>query len=251
MSIGDPQDMLARLKAGISKGWFPDVAPVRDALFSGFAYALSWAFNLIAYAKLQTRIKSATDGFLDLVGFDYFGLTLLRRPSESDPQYLARILLNLLREKATRNGIVKALTDLTGNIPWVFEPWRPLDCGAYGQNIFGYGIAGGYGSLACPYQGFIVGYRPVGQGIANVAGYCSPEGAYGTGSQIEYANPSQIAGAVTDDDMYAAVADAKVEGTLAWMRISNPPVPVTDELMKEDLSGGFALEDGSGVLTME
>jgi hypothetical protein len=214
--------MQARLKSGLPKGWFPDVSPVRDTLSSGLAYALSLGYSLIAYAKLQTRIKSAVDGFLDLVSFDYFGLNLLRRSSENDTQYRARILLNLLREKATRNGVIKALTDLTGNIPRVFEPWRPLDCGALNENICGLNMAGGLGSLVVPYQGFITAYRPLGQGIPFIAGLNSPLGALNVGSQGEVASLSLVAGTVTDADIYAAVADAKVEGTIAWMQIENP-----------------------------
>lgn len=220
--IGDSDDMIARMNAVIPNGWFPDVSPVKDAILAGWAYCLSLAYSLIAYSKLQTRIATATDGFLDLVAFDYFGSYIARRVNELDTSLRARIQQNLLRQKATRAGIIKLLTDLTGNVPIVFEPWRPLDCGAYGANICGYGVAGGYGSVALPYQAFITAFRPLGQGIPFIAGYGNPEGAYNTGSYAEWANLSEISGAVTDADIYAAIADAKVEGTLAWTQIENP-----------------------------
>lgn len=221
--IGDQSDFTARLKSLLPNGWFSDDAPVLNAVLNGLSYCLSLMYGLIAYAKLQTRIATATDGFLDLVAFDYFGAFLMRRLKEIDGALRARIFLNLLREKATRHGIIKVLTDLTGQIPIVFEPWRPLDCGAYGVNISAYGVAGGYGSLVLPYQGFITCFDPIGQGVPFIAGYGNPEGAYNAGSQTEYASPSLISGLVTDADLYAAVADAKVEGTIAWMQITNNP----------------------------
>jgi hypothetical protein len=221
MSTGDQVDFSARLKSLLPNGWFSDTAPVLDAVLNGLAYCLAFIYSLNAYAKLQTRIATATDGFLDLVGFDYFGNFISRRTNEADPSWRARIFQNLLRPKATRQSIINLLTDLTGNIPLVFEPWRPLDCGAYGKNIFGYGMAGGYGSLAVPYQGFVTAYRPLGQGIPYVAGYGIPQGAYSTPSAGEWANLSEVAGAVTDVDIYAAIADAKVEGTLVWAQIEN------------------------------
>jgi hypothetical protein len=222
VATGDQQDFVGRLGQLLPNGWFSDDAPVLNAVLNGLAYCLSFIYSLVAYAKLQTRIATATDGFLDLVAFDYFGTFIARRLGETDTSLRSRILQNLLEQKATRYGIIKLLTNLTGNVPWVFEPWRPLDCGAYGKNIFGYGVAGGYGSLAIPYQGFITAYRPVGEGIPNVAGYGNPEGAYNTGSRGEWANLDQIAGAVTDADIYAAIANAKVEGTIAWSNITNP-----------------------------
>jgi hypothetical protein len=221
MAIGDENDFLTRLTSLLPNKWFPDISPVLAAVLSGPANCLAFIVSLNAYAKLQTRIATATDGFLDLVAFDYFGSYIARRLNELDASLRSRIQQNLLAQKATRAGIITFLTNLTGNVPRLFEPWRPLDCGAYGKNIFGYGLAGGYGSLVVPYQGFVTAYRPLGQGIPLIAGYNNPQGAYSTGSYAEYANLSEIAGAVTDADIYAAIADAKVEGTLAWTRIEN------------------------------
>src|ERR1700728_2069931 len=139
---GDQEDFVTRLNNLLPNGWFSDTAPVLNAVLNGLAYCLALLYSLNAYAKLQTRLSTATDGFLDLAGFDFFGFTLLRRSKESDPSYRTRIFQNLLREKATRKGIIKVLTDLTGQTPIVFEPWRPLDCGAYDTNICGYDVAG-------------------------------------------------------------------------------------------------------------
>src|ERR1700693_740690 len=119
MSVGSQDDFVSRLKTLLPNGWFADSSPVLDAVLNGFAYCLSLMYSLAAYAKLQTRLATATDGFLDLVGFDFFGFTLLRRSKEADPAYRVRIFQNLLREKATRKGIIKVLTDLTGQVPIV------------------------------------------------------------------------------------------------------------------------------------
>lgn len=250
MATGDQQDMVTRLKAVLPFGWFQGDTPLLDALLNGFAYGLNLIFSMAIYTKLQTRISTATDGFLDLVAYDYFGLFLLRGAKEGDPTFRARIFLNLLREKATRRGIIKVITDLTGNAPVVFEPWLPSDTGAYNEGNLAYNTAGGYGSLALPYQGFITVYRPLGQGIPYVGGYGSFVGAYTTPSQLEWANPSLIAGGVTDADIYAAIADAKVEGTIAWVNITNIPVP-DRFVLQENETDKVELESGTGFAILE
>lgn len=248
--VGSQTDFVGRLRQLLPNGWFADNAPVLNAVLNGCAYCLSLIYSLIAYTKLQTRLATVTDGFLDLAAFDYFGTFLLRRTNESDSSLRVRVFQNLLRQKATRAGIVNLLTQLTGQAPLVFEPWRPLDCGGYDTNICGYDTAGGWGELDIPYQAFVTAYNPIGQGIPSIAGYDNPEGAYDTGSQAEWTDESMIAGLVTDADLYAAVADAKLEGTIVWMQITNAPV-VGNSFLKEDLSGGFALEDGTGVIALE
>ena len=222
MSSGDQADFVARLKGVIPNGWFPDSTPVLDAILNGLAYCLSFIYSLNSYAKLQTRIATAVDGFLDLVAFDYFGNLLGRRTNENDTSLRARIFQNLLRQKATRAGMIKLLTDLTGKAPIVTEPWRPLDCGAWDAGICGWDVAGRWGDTNLPYQAFIIAYRPSGQGVPYLTGWDVSYGGYDTGGLVAYTDPSQIAGAVTDADIYAAIADAKVEGTIAWTQIVDP-----------------------------
>lgn len=221
MSIGDQADVFARLKSTLPR-WFSDSTPIVDAVFQGLAWAGSFVYSLYAYAKLQTRIKTATDGWLDIISADFFGTALPRAANQSDTSFRARIIVNLFRERATRGGIIKALTDLTGRAPMVFEPLRPADTGAYSAPNSGYGSAGGYGSMLLPFQAFVTAYRPTGSGIPNIAGYGNAPAAYGVASQGgEYATMSMIQGAVTDADIYAAIDSVKPVGTILWTRITS------------------------------
>lgn len=221
MATGDTSDVLSRLKSALPTRWFGDVAPIRDALLTGWATAHSFIYSLYAYAKLQSRIKTASGGWLDLIAADFFGAALTRAANQTDASLLGRILINLFRERGTRVAITKVLTDLTGRAPLIVEPQRPADTGAYSMPNSGYGVAGAYGSLMLPCQAFVVAYRPLTSGIPNVAGWGVSTGAYSTPSQAEYAPLSSVQGAVQDADIYAAVDGVKTAGTILWTRISS------------------------------
>lgn len=221
MAAGSQEDILARLKAALPNGWFRDTTPVLDGLLGGIASVMAAVHVLACYARKQTRVATATDGFLDLISADFFGKGLPRKPNEGDAAFRARILAQLFMEKGTRKGLIGVLTLLTGRAPKVFEPARPADTGGYCTNSIGYGAAGGYGSVLLPFQAFVTAYRPTSQGIPNVAGYGVSVGAYGTPSQIEWANPSLIQGAVQDADIYAAIDSVKPAGTTVWTRITS------------------------------
>lgn len=225
MATGDQSDIFTRLKSLIPR-WFSDSSTIRDGLLQGLAWAGSFIYSLITYARLQTRIKTATEGWLDMIAADFFGAALVRSANQSDASFRARIIINLFRERATRWAIIAVLKDLTGRTPLVFEPTRPADTGGYGVAGAGYGVAGGYGSLLIPYQAFVTAFRPVGTGIPNVAGYGGTvggpgPGGYGTSAQVEYASMSMIQGAVTDADICAAIDSVKAAGTAVWTRIQS------------------------------
>jgi len=142
MATGTQADIFARLKAILPARWFgspADSTPILDAVLQGIANVLAFVYSLYAYAKLQTRISTATDGYLDLISADFFGTTLQRNTGQSDTSYRALILANLFREKATRNALIRVLQDLTGQTPIVIEPTKPADCGAYGVPFWCYG----------------------------------------------------------------------------------------------------------------
>lgn len=222
MAKGDQQDLYKRLRSQLPS-WFGDEAssPILNALLQGLAYGLAYFYSLLSYGRLQTRIKTATDGWLDMIAADFFGSALLRAANQSDASFRNRILINLFRERATRAAIVKVLQDLTGRTPTIIEPMRPIDTGVYGGPNIGYGVAGAYGSMVMPFQAFVIAYRPSGAGIPNIAGYGYSTGAYNTASQEEYASLSMIQGTVSDADIYAAADAVKPVGTVIWMRISN------------------------------
>lgn len=211
--------MLARLRALLPR-WFPDSAPVLDTLLAGLASSWATLFGMTTYAGLQVRVRTATDDWLDLVAADFFGAALVRRTAEGDQGLRSRILITLLRERATRAALIRALTDLTGRVPVVIEPTRPADTGGYGAAC-GYGMAGSYGSLAIPYWCFVKAFRPIGSGLPNVAGYGAPSAGYSIASQGEYAALAMVTGSVSDADIYAAARDVCPAGVTAWVAISS------------------------------
>lgn len=218
MATGDQPDFIRRLKTLLPARWFNDSNPVLDALVSGMAQGLSWVYSLYLYAALQSRILTANGGWLDLVAYDFFGDRIKRGAGQSDSDFLNLIKVNLFRERGTRKAIIQVLEDLTGATPVIFEPTRPQDTGAYGGPTIGYGVAGGYGSMLMPYQAFVTAYRPVGVGVPYVAGYRSTPSGYSIASRGEYVPAANLA-SLTDDQIYAAIASVKMEGTVIWVRI--------------------------------
>lgn len=221
---GDTADMLARLKAVLPAGWFPDETPVLDALLTGCATAASWLYGLLGYVRQQTRIASATDGWLDIVAADFFG-GRLQRNGQSDTDFRNRIQREFVREHGTRRAVVSVLNDLRGRTPVIFEPARPADTGGYAASSrtvaagLAYGTVGGWGSLAYPFQCFVTAYRPTTAGIPQVAGWGTNRGGYGGGG-IEYATLDFVAAQVADTDIYNAVASVMPVAAVAWTRIS-------------------------------
>jgi hypothetical protein len=220
MATGDQSDIFSRIKSVLPR-WFGPASPLLDALLQGLASASAFVFSLYVYARLQTRILTATDGWLDMVAADFFGAALLRSSNQSDASFRARIIINLFRERGTRNAVAKVLLDLTGRAPIIFEPQRPADTGAYRAPNSGYGVAGGYGSMLIPFQAFVQAYRPASTGIPFIAGYGTAPGGYGVASQADYASLAQSTSAVSDADLYAAIDSVKPAGSVVWARISS------------------------------
>jgi hypothetical protein len=224
MAIGDQEDIVSRLQQLNPVGWFEaGYATIRDALMAGVANGLSFIYSLLAYVRLQTRISTATDGFLDMIAGDFLGDGLPRATNQTDASYRARIIAAIFRERGTRKAIIAVLTQLTGRAPVVFEPQRPMDTGAYGI-AYGYGSAGGYGSLLLPFQAFVTAFRPSGGGVANVAPYGVPGGSvgggYGVGS-MEQVPLASMQGQVTDADIFNAIESLRPAGYTVWARISS------------------------------
>ena len=216
---GDTQDMLARLKLVLPARWFADTVPILDAVLTGLASAWSGLYNLLTYVQAQTRVATATGIFLDIASLDYLGDTVPRRAGEADTAYSLRIRGNLLTPRATRASVVQTLTALTGRTPKVFEPLNAADTAGYNVNI-GYNTRGGYGSFNLPYQFLLTAYRPNRTPVSNASGYNDGPGGFNTGS-MSYAEAAQLAGTVSDAEIYAAVAAVLPTSTIAWTKISN------------------------------
>lgn len=132
---GGQNDIFGRLNSLLPSRWFTGLTPVKDAVLTGIASVLSQIYALYAYARLQTRIATLTDGWIDTASADYFGAGLPRNPGEGDASYLARVQANLLLARVSRPAVVAALTKLTGRAPTVIEPMNPADTGAYGAAV--------------------------------------------------------------------------------------------------------------------
>ena len=211
---GDADDMLSRLRAVLPPRWFGDTTPVLDSLLTGLATGWAILYSLLQMVVAQARIATASGSFLDMISTDFFGALLPRRPTELDDPFRLRIQQELFRERGTRAGLETILTELTGRAPVIFEPARSGDTGGYSTGGLGYGVAGGWGSLALPFQVFVTAFRPHGAGIAAVGGYS-------TGGPREYASLSMVPTPVSDADIYAAAASVMPAATICWTAISN------------------------------
>lgn len=256
--------MVGRLKALLPSGWFTGDTPVLDGVLAGIAEKWAWVYDLVAYTRLQTRIRTATDQWLDLAAQDYFGADLARFPAEGDVAYRARILANLLPERATRAALVAVLVSLTGRTPWVFEPAHTGDTGAWGDGALAwrgmaYGADGGWGSLTHPFQAFLVAYRPQNSGVANVAGFSAFAGSLSSwqtnGDSVLTPNSAAVPQMVPDHPVTRAVlpvdAIARVAGFLstsatagltyeasAWVWIPSAEAVVSIAIQAESGSAG-------------
>jgi len=207
--------MLARLRAVLPPNWFSGSTPVLDALLSGPAAVLAAGYSLIRAAAAQTRLLTASGGFLDLIALDFFGSAVTRRSQEGDQSFGLRLRTLLFADRATRRGVSGVLASLTGHVPMIFEPARPADTGAYATPTLGYGMAGGYGSLSMPGEVLMIVQRPAG-GIADLAGYGCSAGGYGQGT-IAWGNMVQAHTIASDEDIYAAVTAIRPAGTICWV----------------------------------
>jgi hypothetical protein len=218
--VGDTADMTSRLRQVLPAKWFGDDAPNLQAILTGLASAWSGLYGLLQTVKAQARIATANGVFLDMAAADYFGSGLPRRAGERDSAYSLRIRANLIAPKATRQGLVAAVTALTGRSPIIFEPQNAYDTGGYSSGTLGYNALGGYGSLGLPYQFFVTAFRPNETPISNAGGYGVGPGGYGTGLMF-YADVASLMGTVSDSEIYAAISNAIPTTSIAWTTLSN------------------------------
>lgn len=219
MAIGDKNDFANRLKM-VLPTWFGDNYPILNALLNGYADLESFIYSLVQYVKLQMRIQTATDENLDLIACDFFGDLLERFPGVSDTLFRKEILATLLEEMATRQGMIKAIKNLTGHDPIIFEPWNYNDTGAYNVNVWGYNSGGAYGGYA-PYN-FWINVFVSGSPMDKYGGLNSDTWGYNStdnGANGAYGNPALNDGTLTYDQVLAVINRVKVGGTVPHLTL--------------------------------
>ena len=218
MSKGDVSDILTRLKTLLPAGWFGDETPKLDSLLSACATSLSWGYSLYQYARLQTRISTASGSFLDIAARDFFGARLRRTGEDADDVFRHKIRTSLFRQRGTRQAVISLVEELTGLPPTIIETQRPGDTGGYGISTSGYGMAGHYGSWSIPCQAFVIVHRSVKpESIQGSPQYVMS--AVSGHSAAENDNIMMSSGTVSDTQIYAAIAEIKTLGTIVWVRV--------------------------------
>lgn len=220
----DKETIKNQFKSILPQRWFGyGDTPVLDAIIQGFSQIAYELYQKSNYVKLQERLQTATDINLDLISKDYFGNKLPRKKNESDDLYRKIISAHLLQEKATLNGMKKALTLLTGVEPIIFEPNIP-DTGGFYLDVPEAGALDVTGVLSedMPYQCFITVFVPdvggmVGFGGLDTDAYALdvPDGV----ANLYLGEYSLIGNTVTDQDIYNLINDVKLEGTICWVSI--------------------------------
>lgn len=230
MATGDVADITNRIQALIPSNWFPaGDAPILTAEIEGAASALSFDYDLLAYIRQQTRIATATDGFLDLIAYDFFGTHLVRSIGQSDASFRRQIIATLFRLRNTRPAIDGAIFSLLGTHPTIIEPMRPPDTGVYDNaSVMAYDVAGCYGDSAAILHSFIQVTIPTSLSIAppNVGGYGSNVSAY-NGGITEYIGKPSVDPVQIADVCQALEAVRPVTGVFHYSIATGVPTATT------------------------
>lgn len=238
MATGDTDDIVCRLKSLIPPGWIGDPSPIADAVLTGIASVLSVIYGLFQFSELQTRISTATGGWLDLISLDFFGTGLPRGAGQSDDSFRAEILANLFVKANTKAAISAALTTLTGTPPRIIELFNPGDCGAWDEySYWDVDVPGAPARYAEPEDtaqflvetvfpaASLVGTAPV-AAFDSVASFDEWTGWFADLNQTGLQNETSV---------YALLNRLKVEGVIAWVKF----VPAVPQGLAWDAPGIF------------
>lgn len=224
MAIGDQDDIAARLERVLAP-WFGDDDDAKaaiNALMRAPAWALAQLHSLVVYARKQTRLATATDGWLELVAYDFLGDELPRATDEPDAEYSLRIRREIVRDRVTRKALSQLIIDLTGSAPEMYRPTRAGDCGGWGMPGLAYGRVGKWGSRRAPYEVWLTVPYPQGYGIPDRGGWGTGVGGYGVGN-FSYVDDADLKGSgPTATDILAAVAANKAAGVTAYVIFTFP-----------------------------
>jgi hypothetical protein len=227
MATGDANDMAARIRATLPGRWFPitgagetSATPILDGVLAAPAAVWAILYALLQYVITQSRIATATGVWLDIISLDFFGSFLPRRMSEADNIFRTRIQRELFRQKGTRAAVIQTLTDLGCPSIKVFEPAYVYDTGAWDTNTLGWDVAGDWGETDLPYQFFVTVAPPIPiSESAGADGWDGSLGGWDVGA-LEWTDPSQFGGLITNANIYAAIADVVPAGYIAWTQIT-------------------------------
>jgi hypothetical protein len=226
MTIGTQADIAARIFRWLPTRWFPSGCGPGTLIFaivSGLAAGFSMIYTAIAYAGLQVRIATATDGWLDLIAGDYFGNILRRNAGEPDTAFSLRIRREILREKVTREALDRVVLDTTGNHPVLIEANRVSDIGAWRQGFAW--RSGSYGSAGLPFQIFLTTARQNPVPFPLLGGWRVLPSAY-RGSGLAYSLPSIMPPTQPPDAaIIAAIERVRPAGVTVWLQLTNQPMP--------------------------
>nr|WP_294915966.1 hypothetical protein [uncultured Neokomagataea sp.] len=152
-SLGSVDDFSCRFRQLLPAGWFPDAptdgelenAPILASLLKGFGYIFAGVWEQVQLLRKNSRLKTASGSFVDMISEDYFGRGgLPRKLKEKDKSYRQRIVKNIVAYRNTRSAIYSALLAETGQNPHIIEPMNAADCHALGS-LSRPGCGGGYG----------------------------------------------------------------------------------------------------------
>ena len=225
--LGDALDLRHRLRALLPARWFADVAPNLDALLGAMGVPWSWLYASIGNVELQARLSTATGQWLDMIARDFFGSAVPRLDNEGDGSYRARIKNRLFQPSGSREAVSRVVEYLTGSEPWIFEPRNTADTGGYGHTGdagvgpycgLAYGSLGGWGSLALPFQFFMIVRRPIVPGMSSLPGYSTPLAGYGSHATA-YSDVGLRPGAVSDQQILRSIVARLPANAVSWVKI--------------------------------
>lgn len=222
--IGDRADLEVRLRRLLPASWFGTDHPILSALLAGFATALASLYDLIAFTRRQARIATAEGGWLDMAAQDFFGRDLPRLTNETDAQYRLRVRREVFRDRNTRNAIIQAVRDLTGEEAILFEGFYPADTMVWGRTSWGRGAR--WGSYGAPYEVIVHVPYPEGYGVAERHGW-GTGGSWGTGN-FSWAAP-EFAGVAGLADILRAIDLVRAAGITIYVRFYTKGLPSEPE----------------------
>jgi hypothetical protein len=153
----------ARIADLFPRGWCSDDAKQPGgnvyAMLLAIGNQLTFVQTEVEYALLAQRLLTETFPELDFASIDFFGDDLPRPSGASDSVFAQQIIASLFRPAATRPALQNALTQLTGFVPRMMEPWSVNDTGSWRNlsywNVDTVSNPARWGNGGLRYQGYI------------------------------------------------------------------------------------------------